>query len=338
MYRALVDRDSGFEGVFVVGVRTTGIFCRPTCPARKPKRENVEFFDATAQAIASGYRPCKRCKPLQPAGDTPSWAKALLADVDGDPGRRWSDQDLRDRSLDPVRVRRWFKTQHGVTFHGYVRARRLGRALGRIHTGEDLTDTAYDVGYESPSAFRDAFTRQFGDTPGRSRDTAPAMMTRFATPLGPVVAAATDNGICLLEFADRRELESQIQRVHQWLGVRVAPGRHPHLEQLQTELTEYFEGKRKAFRVPVVTPGTPFQESVWAELNRIPYGQTRSYEEMARRIQRPGAQRAVGKANGDNRIAIVIPCHRVIRADGTLSGYAGGLWRKKKLLDLEQGR
>ena len=339
MFRAVTERDRAYDGVFVTAVRTTGIFCRPTCPAKKPRRENVEFFSTTRDALAAGYRPCLRCRPMEPAGDLPVWLRDLLADVERDPARRWSDADLRARSLDPARVRRWFHAHHGMTFHAYQRARRLGLALARIRHGDDLTGAAFDHGYESLSGFRDAFARLFGETPGssRTRGTTHGVVTRLTTPLGPMVAAVTDRGVCLLEFADRRMLETQVRRLRRRLGGAVfTPGTHPHLDRLEEQLREYFNGRLRRFDVPLDLPGTEFQHSVWQELQQVPYGETSTYERLARAIGRPTATRAVGRANGDNRLAILVPCHRIVRSDGTLCGYGGGVWRKQRLLDLER--
>ncbi len=338
MYRALLLKDASYEGVFIVGVRSTGVFCRPSCTARKPKRENVEFFPAAREALAAGYRPCKRCRPLEPAGEAPDWLRNLLAEVDKDPSRRWRDQDLRDRGLDPGRVRRWFTREHDMTFHAYLRSRRLGLALGRIKQGDDLAGTAFGHGYESDSGFREAFEKYFGATPGRSRERGLMHVTRLSSPLGPLVAGATDVGICLLEFTDRRMLEKQLSVLDRRLGCAAAPGSNEMLDRLQSQLAEYFDGRRRDFDLPLIAPGTDFQEKVWAELRRIPPGWTLSYRELAERLGKPGAQRAVGRANGDNRIAILIPCHRVVRDDGQLGGYGGGLWRKKFLLDLERAK
>ncbi len=335
MYRALLDRDNSYEGVFYLGVRTTGIFCRPTCPAKKPLRKNVEFFSTTREALVAGYRPCRRCTPMQPEGSAPAWIEELVAEIETDPARRWKDADLRAAGLDPTRVRRWFKHHHGMTFHAYQRARRLGLALGQIRYGEDIMNTAYDHGYESLSGFRDAFGHLFGEPPGKSRSTTQVVVTRVLTPLGPLVAGATDDGLCLLEFADRPMLETQIKRLRKYMDCAVTPGDNPHIERIQQQLSEYFDGTRTAFSVPLVVPGTDFQRQVWEALQEIPYGETRSYEDIARAIDNPKAVRAVGRANGDNRIPIVIPCHRVVRADGTLGGYGGELWRKRFLLGLE---
>lgn len=162
------------------------------------------------------------------------------------------------------------------------------------------------------------------------------MATQLETPLGPMVAAAVDQGLCLLEFSDRRILQTQLQTVARRLQLGLVPGAHPHLRQLQRELTAYFAGELRSFTVPLFTPGTPFQEAVWAELLRIPCGETLSYEALAKRIGKPNAVRAVGHANGMNRVSILIPCHRLLAKDGNLCGYGGGLWRKRLLLTLEQ--
>jgi AraC family transcriptional regulator of adaptative response/methylated-DNA-[protein]-cysteine methyltransferase len=257
--------------------------------------------------------------------------------VEQDPLRRWRDRDLRRRELDPARVRRWFQREHGLTFHAYLRSRRLGLALGRLRHGEDLTMVAHDHGYESLSGFRDAFQQVFGDAPGRARGRGAVAVTRLLTPLGPMVAGASDEGVCLLEFAERRMLETQLRRLSQRLDAIFVPGSNGWIEQLDRELQAYFGGSAKRFRVPLVIRGTEFQKLAWDALLEIPYGETRSYEEQARAMGRPSAVRAVGRANGDNRIAIVIPCHRVVGSDGRLTGYGGGLWRKRALLRLEQG-
>jgi AraC family transcriptional regulator, regulatory protein of adaptative response / methylated-DNA-[protein]-cysteine methyltransferase len=336
MVRAYLASDTSYEGVFFTAVRTTGIFCRPSCPAKKPKPENVEFFATIREALAAGYRACERCRPLDSAGEPPAWLKSLLAEIEHDPDGRWHDADLRARAIEPERVRRWFKTHHGMTFHGYVRARRLGRALGRIRHGEDLTQAAYAHGYESVSGFREAFQRLFGETPGRSRSSRLLVFTRLLTPLGPMVAGASDEGLCLLEFADRPMLETQIRRLQKRLDAAIAPGENQHVAQVAVELKDYFAGRLREFRVPLCLPGTDFQREVWSALSLIPYGQTVTYQELARRVGRANAPRAAARANGDNRMSIIVPCHRVVGADGSLTGYGGGLWRKRLLLDHER--
>ncbi len=337
MYAALVARDSQYEGVFFVAVKTTGVFCRPTCTARKPHRRNIEFFPCTAEALAAGFRPCRRCRPLEALGDAPPWIAQLLQQVDQDVSRRWTDGQLREMGIRPERLRRWFKQHHGITFQSYLRSRRMSGALGQISVGQSVTGAALDNGYDSLSGFRDAFQKWCGEVPGSVKQGAsPIIVSRIPSPLGPMVVAAGDDGICLLEFADRRMLETQFKRLVRLTGRPLATGDHQLINRLACQLQEYFAGARTEFDVPIQLAGSPFQMAVWRELLNIPYGRTKSYEQLATAIGKPGAQRAVGRANGDNRLAIAVPCHRVIRSDGTLSGYGGGVWRKKRLLQLEQ--
>lgn len=337
MERACAVRDADYDGVFVLAVRTTGIFCRPSCPARKPNPENVEYFATVGEALFAGYRPCKRCHPLQANGDLPEWAARLIREVEGDPAGVITEGALRRRGLEPARVRRFFQRRFGMTFHAFRRAHRLGRALEAIRDGVDTTNAGLDAGYESASGFREAFVRAFGRAPGAARDVRSVTVAWVPSPVGPLVAGAVDEGVCLLEFTDRRALEAQLETLRRRLNMPLLPGRHPHLERLELELGEYFAGTRRDFEVPLTYPGTPFQRRVWDELRRIPYGETRSYGDLATVLGCPGAQRAVGHANGQNRLAILIPCHRVIGKNGGLGGYGGGLWRKRYLLDLESG-
>jgi len=338
MYQALVDRDPSYEGVFVVGVKTTGIFCRPTCGARKPKLENTEYYADAKEALAYGYRPCKICRPMELYGEPPEWLRGILAEIDGDPSQRLRDVEIRERGVDPARVRRWFKKHHGMTFQAYLRSRRLNEAFGRIRHSGKVTDTAFGSGYDSLSGFNAAFKKAVGAAPSRSADHCVVNVTRILSPLGPLFAGAVDDGICLLEFTDRRMLETQIKILQRRLGATFMPGRSPHFAALDLQLSEYFAGKRTEFDLPLVLPGTDFQKAAWTALQNIPYGAVRTYGEQAQAVGNPKAVRAVAKANGDNRIAVVVPCHRVIAADGTLAGYGGGLWRKKYLLDIEAGQ
>jgi AraC family transcriptional regulator of adaptative response/methylated-DNA-[protein]-cysteine methyltransferase len=334
MERAYQHSDPSYDGVFYLGVRTTGIFCRPSCPARKPKRENVEFFALPKEALFAGYRPCLRCRPLEEGG-APPWVRRLLQHIEQHPDVRVRERDLRGMGIEPARVRRYFAARYGLTFQAYCRARRLARAFERIRQGEPLDDAVFETGYESHSGFREAFQKAFGEPPGRSSDAACIRLTWIDTPLGPMIAGASDKGVCLLEFTDRRMLEGQLATVRRRFNAALVPADHPHLTTLRTELGEYFDGKRRVFSVPIDAPGTPFEERVWQALARIPYGETRSYEDIARAVSSPAAVRAVGRANGMNRIAIVIPCHRVVNKSGELGGYGGGLWRKRRLLHIE---
>jgi AraC family transcriptional regulator of adaptative response/methylated-DNA-[protein]-cysteine methyltransferase len=336
MYRALASKDPEFDGVFFTGVRTTGIFCRPVCSARKPKRENVVFFPSARDAILAGFRPCRVCRPMSTAGAEPEAVAALLAELERAPAVRITDAGLRERGVDPVVLRRWFKKRHGLTFHAYLRALRVGAAFGQIAHGDRTLDAGFAAGWESASAFGEAFKKFTGAAPEEARGRTLVRVSRLGTPLGPMLAGATDKGICLLEFVDRRMLPTQLDRVRKLYGLSPLPGSSPFFDRLSGELHEYFRGKLKVFAVPLDLAGTGFQQRVWAGLRAIPYGTTRSYAEQARRLGMPSAVRAVARANGDNRIAIVVPCHRVVGSDGKLVGYGGGLWRKMSLLEHER--
>ncbi len=336
MRRAHEARDGSYDGVFWVCVKTTGIFCRPSCSARMPNDENSEYVLSVNDALAEGYRPCKRCRPLEVEGRPPQWVERLLILADDYPDVRLSDSDLKANGFDPVKVRRYFKQHHGVTFHAFNRNRRLGVAAKRIVNGAPLLDVGMQLGYESDSGFRDAFHATFGTTPGRFDASQHVVIDTVSSAVGPLVIGATHRGVCLVEFGDRRALPTKIKYLKTKYDCAVVAGRNKFIDSMVGELDAYFEGTLRRFETPLARSGTPFQRSVWDALLEIPYGQTMSYGELADQLGKPGAQRAVGRANGANRIGIVIPCHRVVQSDGALRGYGGGLWRKQFLLDHER--
>ena len=352
MYRALCTRDSEYEGVFFAAIKTTGIFCRPTCSARNPKAENVQYFARAADALASGFRPCKRCRPLEVFGQAPDWLSDFLDTIESDPTQRWNDLRLKEHGIEPSRIRRWFNKHHNMTFQAYLRARRLSYAMGQLQHQSPATlngttkqmpnqslMVGLDSGYESTSGFRDAFKKMFGQSLGKAANgNPPIIVNRILTPLGSMVAGFADDGLCMLEYADRRMLETQFKRLQRIYQTAIVPGENDHFENLLEQLNDYFAGQRTTFDLELAVRGTDFQQAVWNQLLEIPFGQTISYETLAKQIGSPQACRAVGRANGDNRLAIVVPCHRVVGSDGKLTGYGGGLWRKQKLLDLETGQ
>jgi len=336
MYRALVNRDSSFEGIFYVGVRTTGIFCRPTCTAKKPARENADFFATPNEALESGYRPCLRCHPLDSTGRPPKLIERLRAEVERAPGGRLTDKELSALSINPSTARRQFKRHYGMTFQAYHRARRMGLALSQVRKGSRVDEVRNGSGFESESGFREAFTKIFGEAPTAAKGRVPLFAARIDTPLGAMIAVADDHGLRLLEFIDRRATERELSILRKRLRTSVVPGEHRYLTAARQQLADYFSGKSLEFDVPLASIGSEFQLRAWKILRSIPVGETRSYSWMAKRLGDENARRAVGRANGTNMICIIIPCHRVIRADGTLCGYGGGLWRKKWLLDHEK--
>lgn len=335
-YRALLDKNRDYEGVFFVGVKTTGVFCRSTCPARKPKIENCEFFETAQDALLASFRPCKRCKPLSHPNIASKLVQTLVEAVEKNPEKRWKDSDFKELSVDASTARRQFKKRFGMTFVAYARARRMGLAMKQIREGQAVIDAQLSSGYESGSGFRDAFSRVMGTAPSKGEHTQALKASWIDTPLGPMLTVANEERLYLLEFVDRRGLEKEIQSLRKKTKLPIIPGKpHPAI-QIEEELKEYFSGKIQEFKTPLLLIGSPFQKRVWEELQKIPRGETRSYAEIAKAIGKPSAFRAVALANGANPFAIVIPCHRVINSNGELGGYGGGIKRKEWLLKHER--
>lgn len=328
-------RDPNYDGLFYFGVKTTRIFCRPSCPSR-PAQRHLEFFHTDADAKQAGYRACKRCRPELASGQPPAWVAELMRLAAGQPDRNLNARELRQLGLQPERVRRWFQTHFGMSFAEWNRDQRLARALAQIHAGKSLAAVVFDHGYESFSGFRSAFLRVFGQTPKQARAGDHLCVVLLSTPLGPMLAAATATALCQLEFADVRTLRQSRLDLQRRFKLPVVSVENGVLQQTRRELDEYFAGKRKTFTVPIAWKGSPFQARVWRELQNLPYGKTTSYTEVARRIGAPQSVRAVARANGTNRLYLLVPCHRVVAKNGALSGYGGGVWRKRMLLNLEQ--
>jgi AraC family transcriptional regulator of adaptative response/methylated-DNA-[protein]-cysteine methyltransferase len=332
LYDALLARSTDYEGSAFVCVKTTGIFCRLSCPARKPKRENTIFVDSIGTCLEAGFRACRRCRPLETAGGKDAIVDDLMRALDAEPERRWMEGDMIRRGYDPSTVRRAFKRHLGITFLDLARYRRLGAAARQLADGGSVIDAQLEAGYESPSGFRAAFARLIGEAPAMTQGRELLYADWMETPLGPMVAVADEAYLHLLEFYDRRGLPAEMERLRRRTRSSIAPGRTPPIEQIETELMAYFKGESGAFNTPLALSGTAFERQVWAKLQDIAPGQTRSYGDIALEINTIKAVRAVAKANGANQIAIVIPCHRCIGSDGSLTGYGGGLWRKQWLL------
>lgn len=223
-YQALLEKKSEYEGVFYVGVKTTGVFCRPTCPARKPKIENCEFFGTAEEALLASYRPCKRCRPLSHPNQVSDLVRLLVDAVEANPEKRWTNQDFQELSVDASTARRQFKKRFGMTFVEYARARRMGLALKQIREGHAVIDAQLTIGYESSSGFRDAFSRIMGAAPTRSGHHRVLRASWLDTRLGPMIAIADEEALYLLEFVDRRGLEREVERLRRRTRSAIIPG------------------------------------------------------------------------------------------------------------------
>jgi AraC family transcriptional regulator of adaptative response/methylated-DNA-[protein]-cysteine methyltransferase len=284
----------------------------------------------------AGFRPCSRCDPLEKEKQPPDLIKRLCEAVEQSPIGRISGSELRTMGIDPSTARRQFQRYYGMTFQAYHRARRMGQALHQIRKGESVIGAQLDHGFDSASGFWEAFKHLFGTPPSKAEGVSILYARWIDTPLGAMLALANDNGLHLLEFVDRRGLEREIEQLRKRTRSVIVPGSHANLEKTADAVKKYFDGTRVRFSVPLVLAGTPFEQAVWKLLLTIEPGTTWSYAQLAKKLGNAKAVRAVGRANGRNRLAIVIPCHRVIRADGNLCGYGGGIWRKQWLLDHER--
>ncbi len=334
-YEALLNRDSRYVGVFYVGVTTTSVFCIATCRARKPKKKNVEFYRTYSDALKNGFRPCKICCPTENSNKTPEQVVKAIQLVKNNPKIKISDAELRNNDISPDLTRRWFKKNYGITFHAFQRMYRINNAYKELKDGKKTTETAFEIGYASLSGFGYTYKKLIGKSPSNSKSKKIILINRLTTPLGPMFVCATDLGICLLEFTDRKMLETEFKDLQKRLNAEILIGENSHIKQLKKELQEYFDGQRKQFEVELDTPGTDFQQEAWNALQEIPFGTTSTYEQQAQKLNQPKAIRAVGRANGMNKISIVVPCHRIIGKNGNLMGYGGGIERKKWLIEFE---
>ena len=335
-YQALLSKDSNYIGVFFAGVKTTSVFCLSICRARKPKKENVVFYSEYQDALKAGFRPCKICSPTENAHSTPKEVERAIKMIKDNPKQKITDYSLRENQISPDLVRRWFKNHYGMTFHAFQRMYRINNAYKELKDGKKTSFAAYDQGYESLSGFNYTYKKLIGKSPSESQNKNIILISRLTSPLGPMFVCATEKGICLLEFIDRKMLETEFRDLQNLLKAQILIGENQHIIQLKRELQEYFQGQRKNFEVALDTPGSTFQKQAWNALFKVPFGKTSTYKEQALRIENKNAVRAVARANGMNRVSIVIPCHRIIGKDGSLTGYGGGLARKKWLLDHER--
>jgi AraC family transcriptional regulator of adaptative response/methylated-DNA-[protein]-cysteine methyltransferase len=331
-------RDASFDGQFYCCVVTTGIYCRPSCPARRPKRANVRFHDTAAEAEAAGFRPCKRCKPdelplaEQHAGKVAE-ACRLIETAEVEPSL---DALAQAVGLSSYHFHRIFKATLGVTPKAYAKAHRNKRVREELSRSATVTEAIYGAGFNSNGRFYATSSEVLGMSPSEFRAGAPDAEIRFAidkSSLGLVLVATSDKGVCAIFFGDSaekltRDLKKQFPHA-------TLVGNDPAFDQLVAKIIDFVEDPRLGFDLPLDIRGTAFQHRVWDALRRIPVGSTASYAEIAKTIGAPKSTRAVARACATNRIAVAIPCHRVIGSDGSLTGYAGGIERKRALLAKE---
>jgi AraC family transcriptional regulator of adaptative response/methylated-DNA-[protein]-cysteine methyltransferase len=338
-WAAFTARDPAADGRFFVAVKTTGIYCRPSCPAKRPNRGNVRFYATADQAEQAGFRPCKRCKPNQPslfhqhAGKVAE-ACRLIETADEEPKL---DTLARKVGLSPYHFHRIFKANLGVTPKAYAAAHRNKRVREELSRSATVTEAIYGAGFNSNGRFYATSSEVLGMTPSEFRTGAPNAEIKFAigqSSLGKVLVAASDKGVCAILFGDNpQQLMRDLNR--QFPRARLIGG-DSAFERLAAQVIDFVEDPSIGLDLPLDIRGTAFQHRVWDALRRIPVGSTASYAEIARRIGAPKATRAVARACATNRIAVAIPCHRVVGSDGSLTGYAGGIERKRALLAKER--
>lgn len=330
MWNAVVNCDAEYDGKFYYAVKSTGIYCRPSCKSRQPKWENVAFFRTWEEAEQAGFRPCKRCRPdlleYDPAVELAQDTKRLIDAHFSDRARL--SADMRHMGVTRKHLTEVFKKEYDITPSEYIKQTKIAHARQLLQDGTDILETADTVGFPNLSQFYDQFRKQTGMTPARYRQLFADNISRMQmeTPIGTMrLIASSDSVLCI----EKGELQED-RILHSNPSGEL-------LQQCGQELKEYFAGKRRRFDLPLAPEGTDFQKNVWAQLQNIPYGETRTYRELAEMTGNAKAARAVGMANHCNPILIVVPCHRVIGADGSLTGYAARLEAKKYLLRLEEG-
>jgi AraC family transcriptional regulator of adaptative response/methylated-DNA-[protein]-cysteine methyltransferase len=337
-WQAVKRRDPAFDGKFLFAVRTTGIYCRPSCASRPAKRENVSFFETGAAAERAGYRACKRCRPDKLGAPDPQLEavkRACERIEQAEEAPKLAELAVR-AGLSPYHFHRVFKAITGVTPKAYAAQTRAGRAADGLRTAETVTDAIYDAGFNSSSRFYESTDARLGMTPGAVRRGGAGARIRFAVgqvSLGEVLVAATDKGVCAILLGDDpeallRDLQDRFPRAE-------FEGGDADFERMVAQVVGLVEAPGQRLDLPLDIRGTAFQQKVWAALSAIPPGKTATYAEVARAIGQPKAVRAVAQACGANPLAIAIPCHRVVRSDGDLSGYRWGVERKRKLIDRE---
>lgn len=341
-WQACLDKDAAFDGKFVLAVRTTGIYCRPSCPARKPRRENVLFFVLPELARQAGFRPCKRCRPDDAERRDPQLelVQEICRHIDAHVSEALTLTALGERfHVSPSHLQRVFKDYVGVSPQDYTEATRMNQLKRALRDGARVTDAVYDAGFGSSSRVYEKAAPQLGMTPRRYQKNGNGAHIRYTIvpcALGQLLVATTDKGVCAVKLgSDATELERLL--LNEFSAADVTRDDEAHREWVQA-IVEFVAGREPHLDLPLDVRATAFQKQVWNALQRIPYGETRSYAEVAAGIGQPSAVRAVAQACGANPTALIVPCHRVVRSDGSLGGYHWGVERKQALLKQEAER
>jgi AraC family transcriptional regulator, regulatory protein of adaptative response / methylated-DNA-[protein]-cysteine methyltransferase len=318
MYQASVDRDASFEGMFYVAVKTTRIFCRPTCRARKPKRENVEFLKTIHEAQNKGYRACKVCRPLELLNATPPLIHDLLEELNANPDLKLKDEDLRKRGIAPHALRRWFLKHHGLTFQAFQRKRLLNQAFKTIQNGTAVSDAAWGTGYESLSGFSDSFKSTFGVSPSNSKGKTILDLKRFETFLGVMWAVASPKGICLLSFAEQYELETQLSNLAAAHDAKLLHGENPHFDQLIEQVNAYLAGKNREIKVALDFHYQALEHYLHVATMLIPYGHSIDWSDFCSKIPIQSKPEQLQELLSNNRFGLLMPIHRIRNWDDGL--------------------
>jgi AraC family transcriptional regulator of adaptative response/methylated-DNA-[protein]-cysteine methyltransferase len=338
-WKAVLTRSSTSDGAFVYGVSSTGVYCRPTCPSRRPGRSQVRFFDTPRAAEAAGYRPCRRCEPQNPQPAVVRQVQSAREYIDQHPNEPVTLERLsRLAGMSPYHLQRTFKRLIGVSPKAYASARRMERMKSRLKEGDTVSRATYEAGYGSGSRAYEHARSGLGMTPGSYRNGGRGLHIRYAlapTAVGQLLVAATDRGVCAVTLGDdASQLEAALEREY---PAATLTRNDDELREYTTQVLDLLTGSEGKV-LPLDVPGTVFQWQVWNALRRIPAGETRSYREIAQQLGKPNGARAVAAACASNRLALVIPCHRAVRGTGDTGGYRWGMERKRRILDQERDR
>lgn len=341
-WQQVLARDTSADGQFVYAVKSTGIYCRPSCPSRKPTRKNVTFFPSPQAAVAAGFRACLRCQPdsVAPKADPQAAAVAAVTKhLDANPDEASTLTNLsRVAGLSPFHLQRSFKRVLGVSPRQYAAARKLDRFRSEVQKpgAARITDAVYEAGFSSSSRLYEDAQQKMGMTPSQLRSAGKGLRIRYAitnSPLGRLLIASTEKGICSIAFADtEQELESQLRT--QFSNASIEQADSTLTSTVKAVLSQLSEHPA-SLNLPLDVRATAFQQRVWLALQQIPRGETRSYADVARELGQPTAVRAVARACASNPVAVVVPCHRVVGSNGSLTGYRWGVERKRELLEIE---